>query len=358
MTQFIGRRLLLLLPVLFGILLLTFVLARSIPGDACFIMLGEKATPEKCFAFRERFGLNDALPVQFIRYVQNIVQGEFGVTLKDSRDVADIVAERLPMTIELTLFATAFSSLLGVSLGVISAVRHNSAVDVGAMVFANIGVSMPIFWLGLLLAYLFALTLSGTPFQLPPSTRLTSGSDLPPLMKVWGMEDATGIKRFLLLMLSNSVLLNSAIQGKWDIFGDALKHLILPTVTVGTVSLAIIARMTRGAMLDVLTQDFIRVARAKGLMERAVIMKHAFRNALVPIVTIIGLQFGGLLSGAVLTETTFNLPGVGTKLIDAILSRDYPVVQAFTVIVALGFVLVNIMVDISYAYLDPRIRAK
>ena len=358
MTQFIGRRLLLLLPVLFGILLLTFVLARSIPGDACFIMLGEKATPEKCFAFRERFGLNDALPVQFIRYVQNIVQGDFGVSLKDSRDVADIVAERLPMTIELTLFATAFSSLLGVSLGVISAVRHNSAVDVGAMVFANIGVSMPIFWLGLLLAYLFALTLSGTPFQLPPSTRLTSGSDLPPLMKVWGMEDATGIKRFLLLMLSNSVLLNSAIQGKWDIFGDALKHLILPTVTVGTVSLAIIARMTRGAMLDVLTQDFIRVARAKGLMERAVIMKHAFRNALVPIVTIIGLQFGGLLSGAVLTETTFNLPGVGTKLIDAILSRDYPVVQAFTVIVALGFVLVNIMVDISYAYLDPRIRAK
>ncbi|MBP7600250.1 MAG: ABC transporter permease [Thermoflexales bacterium] len=358
MTQFIGRRLLLLLPVLLGILLITFSLARLIPGDPCYIMLGEKATPEKCFAFRERFGLNDSIPVQFVRYAQNLAQGNLGTSIKDSRDISDIVAERLPMTIELTVFATAFSSLLGVTLGVVSAVRHNSAIDVGAMVFANIGVSMPIFWLGLLLAYLFALTLAGTPFQLPPSTRLTSGADLPSLLKVWGLEDATGLQRFLLLMLSNSVILNSIIQGKWDILGDALKHMILPTVTVGTVSLAIIARMTRGAMLDVLTQDFIRVARAKGLREWAVIMKHAFRNALVPVVTIIGLQFGGLLSGAVLTETTFNLPGVGTKLIDAILSRDYPVVQAFTVIVALFFVLVNIMVDISYAYLDPRIRTK
>jgi len=358
MTQFIGRRLLLLLPVLLGILLITFSLARLIPGDPCYIMLGEKATPEKCFAFRERFGLNDSIPVQFVRYAQNLAQGNLGTSIKDSREISDIVAERLPMTIELTVFATAFSSLLGVTLGVVSAVRHNSAIDVGAMVFANIGVSMPIFWLGLLLAYLFALTLAGTPFQLPPSTRLTSGADLPSLLKVWGLEDATGLQRFLLLMLSNSVILNSIIQGKWDILGDALKHMILPTVTVGTVSLAIIARMTRGAMLDVLTQDFIRVARAKGLREWAVIMKHAFRNALVPVVTIIGLQFGGLLSGAVLTETTFNLPGVGTKLIDAILSRDYPVVQAFTVIVALFFVLVNIMVDISYAYLDPRIRTK
>jgi peptide/nickel transport system permease protein len=279
MTQFIGRRLLLLLPVLLGILLITFSLARLIPGDPCYIMLGEKATPEKCFAFRERFGLNDSIPVQFVRYAQNLAQGNLGTSIKDSRDISDIVAERLPMTIELTVFATAFSSLLGVTLGVVSAVRHNSAIDVGAMVFANIGVSMPIFWLGLLLAYLFALTLAGTPFQLPPSTRLTSGADLPSLLKVWGLEDATGLQRFLLLMLSNSVILNSIIQGKWDILGDALKHMILPTVTVGTVSLAIIARMTRGAMLDVLTQDFIRVARAKGLREWAVIMKHAFRNA-------------------------------------------------------------------------------
>lgn len=358
MIQFIVRRLILLVPVLVGILFVTFSLARLIPGDPCYIMLGEKATPEKCFAFRERFGLNDSIPVQFVRYAQNLAQGNLGASIKDSRDVADIVAERLPMTIELTILATAFSSTLGIALGVISAVRHNSGVDVGAMVFANVGVSMPIFWLGLLLAYFFALTLAGTPFQLPPSTRLTAGADLPSLLKLWGLEDSTGVQRFLTVFLSNSVLANSAIQGKWDIFGDALKHLILPTVTVGTVSLAIIARMTRGAMLDVLSQDFVRVARAKGLREWAVIMKHAFRNALIPIVTIIGIQFGGLLSGAVLTETTFNLPGVGTKLIDAILSRDYPVVQAFTVVVALFFVLVNILVDISYAYLDPRIRTR
>ncbi len=358
MIQFIVRRLVLLVPVLVGILFITFSLARLIPGDPCYIMLGEKATPEKCFAFRERFGLNDSIPVQFVRYAQNLAQGNLGASIKDSRDVADIVAERLPMTIELTILATAFSSTLGIALGVVSAVRHNSGVDVGAMVFANVGVSMPIFWLGLLLAYFFALTLAGTPFQLPPSTRLTAGADLPSLLKLWGLEDSTGVQRFMTVFLSNSVLANSAIQGKWDVFGDALKHLILPTVTVGTVSLAIIARMTRGAMLDVLSQDFVRVARAKGLREWAVIMKHAFRNALIPIVTIIGIQFGGLLSGAVLTETTFNLPGVGTKLIDAILSRDYPVVQAFTVVVALFFVLVNILVDISYAYLDPRIRTR
>ena len=358
MTQFIGRRLLLLLPVLLGILLITFSLARLIPGDPCYVMLGEKATPEKCFAFRERFGLNDSIPVQFVRYAQNLAQGNLGTSIKDSREISDIVAERLPMTIELTLFATAFSSLLGVTLGVVSAVRHNSAIDVGAMVFANIGVSMPIFWLGLLLAYLFALTLAGTPFQLPPSTRLTSGADLPSLLKVWGLEDATGLQRFLVLLLSNSVILSSIIQGKWDILGDALKHMILPTVTVGTVSLAIIARMTRGAMLDVLTQDFIRVARAKGLREWAVIMKHAFRNALVPVVTIIGLQFGGLLSGAVLTETTFNLPGVGTKLIDAILSRDYPVVQGCLLFTAIMYVLVNLLVDLLYPVFDPRVAAE
>lgn len=356
MVQFLIRRLALLVPVVFGILFVTFALARMIPGDPCYIMLGEKATPEKCFAFRERFGLNDAIPVQFARYIGNVAQGDFGSSIKDARLVTDIVAERLPMTVELTVFATIFASVFGIALGVISAVRQNSAVDVGAMMFANLGVSMPIFWLGLLLAYFFALSLAGTPFQLPPSARIMSGTNLPSLIKYWNLDEPQGIPRFVLIFLSNSVLINSLIQGKFDVFLDALRHLILPSVTVGTISLAIIARMTRGAMLDVLTQDFIRVARAKGLQEKAVIMRHAFRNALVPIVTVVGLQFGGLLSGAVLTETTFNLPGIGTKLVDAILSRDYPVVQAFTVFIAFMFVVVNLIVDISYAYLNPRIR--
>ncbi len=356
MARFLVRRLLLLLPVMLGILLVTFVLVRLIPGDPCKSMLGERATEEKCNAFRERFGLNDPIPVQFARYVGNVLQGDFGVSIKNGRPVTDVLAERLPMTMELTLFAMLFASVFGITLGVISAVRHNTAVDVGAMIFANIGVSMPVFWLGLMLAYVFALALKGTPLQLPPSGRLTAGADLPSLLKVWGMEDAQGLQRFVILLISNSVLLSSLIQGKFDIFADALRHLILPAVAVGTISLAIIARMTRGAMLDALTQDYVRVARAKGLAERIVILKHALRNALVPIVTIIGLQIGGLLSGAVLTETVFSLPGVGTQIVDAIIARDYPVVQAFTVLIAVIFVVVNLIVDVSYAYLNPRIR--
>lgn len=356
MFRFIVRRLLLLLPAALGILAVTFLLVRLIPGDPCKAMLGERATEEKCQAFRVRFGLDEAIPIQFVRYLSNLLQGDLGNSIKNGRPVADVIAERLPMTMELTFFAMLFAVSFGIILGVISAAQHNTAIDVGAMVFANIGVSTPVFWLGLMLAYVFALALKDTPFQLPPSGRLTAGTDLQSLLKVWGLEDAQGLRRFVLLLLSNSVLLNSLIQGRFDIFLDALRHLVLPSVAVGTISLAVIARMTRGAMLDALTQDYIRVARAKGLIERAVLFKHALRNALVPVITIIGLQTGGLLSGAVLTETVFNLPGVGTQIVDAIIARDYPVVQAFTLLIAVIFVLVNLIVDISYAYLDPRIR--
>jgi peptide/nickel transport system permease protein len=358
MSQFILRRLFLLGFVVIGILAVTFALARLIPGDPCTAMLGEKATIEKCAAFNERFGLNDSIPVQFVRYVQNISRGDFGQSIKDSRSVTDIIAERLPMTVELTIFATLISAIAGVALGIVSSTRQNSAIDVAAMIFANAGVSIPIFWLGLMLAYFFAITLAGTFLQLPPSARITPGADLPNLLKLWKMENATGFSRFGTIFLSNSYMLNAMLQGKCDIVWDAFSHLILPSVAVATVSTSIIARMTRGAMLDVFTQDYVRVARAKGLSERIVVMRHAFRNALVPIVTVIGLQFGGLLGGAVLTETTFGLPGIGTKLIDAISSRDYPVVQAFTVVIALLLVLVNLIVDVSYAYLNPRIRVK
>jgi peptide/nickel transport system permease protein len=356
MAQFVTRRFVLLLPVLVGILVVTFTLVRLIPGDPCKAMLGERATEAKCDAFRDRFGLNDSIPVQFGRYVGNLMRGDFGTSIQTGRPVTDVLAERLPMTIELTFFAVLWASAAGILLGVVSAVRQNSATDVTAMVVANTGVSMPIFWLGLMLAYVFALALKGTIFQLPPSGRVTSGSDLPSLLKVWGITDEDGLRRFLTLLLSNSVLLNSLIQGKFAIFVDGLRHMILPSLAVGTISMSVIARMTRGAMLDVLTQDYVRVARAKGLLPRAVILKHALRNALVPIITVIGLQIGGLLSGAVLTETVFNLPGVGTAIVTAITARDYPVVQAFTVVIALIFVLVNLFVDLSYAYLNPRIR--
>ena len=358
MAQYIVKRLILLVFVVIGVLVVTFGLARAIPGDPCTSMLGEKATAEKCEAFKQRFGLNDSTPVQFVRYVTNVARGDFGQSIRDSRDVTDIIAERLPLTIELTITASFISAIAGVLLGIVSSVRHNGPVDVTAMIFANIGVSMPIFWLGLLLAYLFAITLGGTSFQLPPSARISPGADLPNLLKLWHMEDATGASRFFTEFLSNSYLINAAMQGKWDVFWDVIKHLILPSVAVATVSVSIIARMTRGAMLDVFTQDYIRVARAKGLGERLVVMKHAFRNALVPIVTVIGLQFGGLLSGAVLTETTFSLAGMGTKLVESIEARDYPVVQGIVIVVSLLLVFVNLLVDLSYAYLNPRIRVQ
>ncbi len=356
MLRFVLRRLVLLMPVMMGILLVTFTLLRLIPGDPCKVMLGERATEAKCAAFRERFGLDDPIPVQFVRYVGSVLQGDLGTSIKTGRPVVEVVAERLPMTLELTLCATLFAVSFGVLLGVISAVKHNSLVDVGAMVLANLGVSMPVFWLGLMLAYVFALALRGTPFQLPPSGRLTPGTDLPSLLKAWGLEDAQGVARFALLLLSNTVLLNAALQGRWDVFLDALRHLILPAVAVGTISLAVIARMTRGAMLDVMAQEFVRTARAKGLAEQWVVLRHVLRNALVPVVTVVGLQVGSLLSGAVLTETVFSLPGVGTQMVDAIIARDYPVVQAFTLIIALIFVVINLIVDVSYAFLDPRIR--
>ena len=356
MTQFIVRRLLLLFPVMLGILLVTFVIVRLIPGDPCVAMLGERATPTLCNAFRERFGLNDPVIIQFFRYVFNVVQGNFGDSIRFGRPVTTIIAERLPMTVELTICAMLFSTTVGVLLGIISAVRRGSWADTLTMIWANVGVSMPVFWLGLMLAYIFALVLKGTPFFIPPSGRFSSGISLTPLATVWGVQSWTGLPRFVVDFLSNMVLANSIFTGNWQQFKDELWHLILPSVAVGTIPLAIIARMTRSSMLEVLGLDYIRTARAKGLGQRAVTYKHALRNALIPIVTIVGLETGSLLSGAILTETVFLLPGVGTQLVSAILGRDYPIVQGFTVVIAIIFVMVNLIVDISYAYLDPRIR--
>ena len=356
MPQFVARRLLLLLPVLIGILLVTFVIVHLIPGDPCVAMLGERATPAACEAFRSRFGLNDPLPVQFVRYLFNIVQGNFGDSIRFGRPVVDMIAERLPMTIELTICAMLFSTILGIPLGILSAIRRGSWIDTATMVWANVGVSMPVFWLGLMLAYVFALMLKGTPLYIPPSGRFTSGISLVSLVKLWGIQDWVGFPRFVVNFMSNLVLVNSLLTGNWQQFRDELWHLMLPAMAVGTIPLAVIARMTRSSLLEVLGLDYVRTARAKGLSQRVVILKHALRNALIPIVTIIGLETGSLLSGAILTETVFLLPGVGTMLVTSILGRDYPVVQGFTVVIAIIFVLVNLIVDVSYAYLDPRIR--
>jgi peptide/nickel transport system permease protein len=356
MLQFIVRRLFLLLPVLVGILFVTFIIVRAIPGDPCKAMLGEKVTAEKCAEFRQRYGLNDNWFVQFGRYIVQMGKGDLGSSIRFSRPVVDIIAERLPMTVELTICAMIFSTVVGVLLGIVSALRRNTIIDTFTMVIANIGVSMPVFWLGLLLAYLFAITLKGTAFSLPPSGRLTSGLSIVPLAKFWAVQNPVGLQKFALDFLSNTLMFDAIATGKWDMLWDGLRHLILPAIAVGTIPMSIIARMTRSSLLEVLGLDYIRTARAKGLVASKVISKHAMSNAMIPIVTIIGIETGGLLSGAVLTETVFALPGIGTMLVQSILARDYPVVTGFTLIIALIFIFVNLIVDLSYAYLDPRIR--
>jgi len=353
MFQFVSRRLLLAIPVIFGILVVTFILARLIPGDPCRSIIGEKATAAACEVFYEEKGLNDPIPVQFGVYVADLAQGDFGESIRFSRPVSQIMAERLPMTIELTLAALTIAILVGVPLGIISAMKHNSATDVGTMMFANIGVSMPVFWLGLMMIWLFAFKLG----WFPPSGRLSAGLVSVPFYEVYGWEIEQGSFFFTSAeFVSNHYIFNSIITADWALFWDASRHLVLPAIALSTIPMAIIARMTRSSLLDVLGRDYVRTARAKGARENKVVIKHALRNSLLPVVTIIGLQMGALLSGAVLTESVFGLAGAGTMLFEAITARDFPIITAFTVVIATAYVIINLLVDVSYAYLDPRIR--
>jgi peptide/nickel transport system permease protein len=356
MIRFIIRRLLVTIPVVFGIVLIVFVLARVIPGDPCIATLGERASPAQCADFKARYGLDQPLPAQFVAYLGQVASGDLGTSIQHRRPVTELIVLRLPTTIELALLALLFAVSVGVPLGVISAMRRNSSADVGTMLFANVGISIPVFVLGLMLSYLFAVTLKGTPFALPPSGRLSSGVEVVPLVEVWGLEGVQGIPRALLDFVSGIYTLTALITFQWEALVDSFRHLILPAIALGTIPLAIIARITRSSLLDVLGLDYVRTARAKGLDERTVVSRHALRNAMLPVVTIIGLQFGILLGGAILTETVFNLAGVGKTVYDAITARDYVTIQGFTLIIAIGFTLVNLLVDISYAWLDPRIR--
>jgi peptide/nickel transport system permease protein len=356
MLTYIFRRILSSIPVLFGILFVTFALARMIPGDPCRAILGEKATDAVCDVFIHSHGLDQPIHIQFATYVGEILHGDFGNSIRYSKPVTDLLIERLPTTLELTLAAMAFSITVGIPLGIVSAVRHNSVVDVVTMMIANVGVSMPVFWLGLMLAYVFALLLKDTPFQLPPSGRLSPGMMPDPFYEVWGWEVSSHGLAGVFEFISRLNVLNAILIRSTDVLWDAIKHLILPAIAVGTIPLALIARMTRSSMLDVLGQDYVRTARAKGLPRRKVVLKHALRNALLPLVTIIGLSLGSFLGGAVLTETIFGLSGVGRILYEAITARDYGIVQSFTVVIAVFFVLLNLIVDISYLYLDPRVR--
>jgi len=357
MISYIVRRVLMAIPVLIGIVLVVFLLIRAIPGDPCTALLGERATKEACERFNEANGLNEPIWVQLGIYMRNVVTLDLGESVRFSRPVNQLLVERLPLTTELALSALALAVLVGVPLGIIAARKHNSAIDTAVMALANVGVSMPVFWLGLMLAYLFALVLSNTPLQLPPSGRLSAGVFSIPYYEAWGWQLQAGSAWAKLHeYVANHYMFNNLITGQWEVLGDAVRHMILPAVALATIPLSIIARITRSSLLEVMGRDYIRTARAKGVREINVVRGHAFRNAMLPVVTIIGLQLGALLGGAVLTETVFSLSGVGRALFDAITGRDYAVVQGFTVVVATGYVIVNLMVDLSYAFLDPRIR--
>lgn len=334
MLRYISKRLLDLVPVILGITLLVFLFLQLIPGDPAIVLLGQRATPTQIEALREQMGLNEPLPLQYLAFLGKLLRFDFGRSIISGIPITQEIAVRWPATFELSVAAMIVAMVLGIPAGIIAAVRKNGWIDNIAMSTSLLGVSLPVYWLGLLLIYLFAVNLR----WLPPSGRLSVGIDFRPF---------TGF-----------YLLDTLLQFNFAAFGDVLVHLILPAITLGTIPLAIIARITRSAMLEVLSQDYIRTARAKGLMERWVIMRHALKNALLPVVTIIGLQFGTLLSGAILTETIFSWPGIGSWIYEGILNRDYPVVQGGVVFVAIVFVLINLLVDISYAFLDPRIQFK
>jgi len=357
MTHYLIRRLVSALPVLFGILVVTFALARMIPGDPCRAILGEKATAETCERFIREKGLDQPIPVQLGVYIRDIASGDFGNSIRFNRSIGEILVERLPMTLELGMAALTIALLIGIPAGIISAVRRNSIIDVLTMAGANLGVSMPVFWLGLMLAYVFALLLKDTPFWLPPTGRLTAGLASVPFYEVWGLEFVAHSARHRIFdFFANFYLFNALFTGNGEVLKDGIRHLILPSLALSTIPLSIIARMTRSSMLEVLEQDYVRTARAKGLANSVVVLRHAFRNSLLPVVTVAGLQLGSVFGGAVLTETIFGLAGVGRTLFEAITARDFPIIQGFTLVIAIGYVLANLLVDLSYAFLDPRIR--
>jgi len=357
LTRYIIQRLLLLIPVLLGISIVTFSMLRLIPGDPARVMLGEHATEEQIAEFRKRMGLDDPLYVQYFRYLQSLMRGDLGRAILTNEKVVVELAQRLPATIELSLGAMFIACVVGITAGVIAAYWHNSFFDLLTMAGALVGVSMPIFWLGLLLMFLFGYKLK----WLPPSSRVTVGVELMTITEAYHLDQIftgeLGAKVIALCdFLSNFYVLTSIVTGNWAALRDVLSHLILPSIALGTIPMAIIARMTRSSLLEVLGEDYIRTARAKGLRERAVLMRHAMKNAFLPIITVIGLQMGLLLSGAILTETIFSWPGMGRLVVNRVLARDYPSVQGSVLVIALLFVFINLIVDISYAYLDPRIR--
>jgi peptide/nickel transport system permease protein len=333
---FIARRTVLAVFVLMVVSIATFLLAHAVPGDPISAILGERQAdnPEVRAALERRWGLDQPLPVQYVYYVKNLLHGDWGESISRRTPVAEELRGRVPATIELSAFAMGFALLIGVPLGIVAALRHDRWPDHVARFVTLIGTSIPVFWLGLLLLYVFFYRLG----WLPGPGRLDVGMKAPP--------GPTGI-----------VTLDAAIHGQWSVLAAALRRLVLPAVVLGSYAMGIIARMLRSTLIAALGDDYVRTARAKGLGERSVVVRHALRNALIPTVTVLGLTTASLLAGAVLTETIFSWPGLGSFAVTAALKLDYPALLGVTLVVAVIYVVVNLIVDIIYGVLDPRIHS-
>jgi peptide/nickel transport system permease protein len=332
MLRFVVRRLLLLIPILIGLSLLVFLWIRALPGDPATALLGERATPEAIEAVNKQYGLDKPIYEQYFAYVKQTAGGNLGTSQSSRRPVFEELKQRFPATIELALAAMFFSIVLGIPLGFLAAKRYGGFFDHFSLFASLLGVSIPIFVLAIILKYIFAVQLG----WLPTVGRISV---------LINIDHPT-----------NFYIIDAILAGDPEALWDVIKHLILPAIALGTIPLAIIARITRASVLDVQNEDYVRTARAKGVAPRTIDERHILRNAMLPIVTIVGLQAGLLLSGAVLTETVFAWPGIGTWLVQAIEDRNYPVLQAGILFIAIVFVLVNLLVDLSYGFLNPRIR--
>jgi len=334
MIAYIIRRFFIMIPTLLGVTFIVFLMLHFTPGDPAELLMGERASEEALQAIREHLGLNEPLYVQYGMFLKQLMKGDLGETIWTRQDVWIEIKQRFPATIELSLVALFISCVCGMILGIVSATKQYSIFDYLSMLGALAGVSMPIFWLGLVFMLIFSLNLG----WLPMSARLSVGVDLE--------------------TITNFYVLDALLTRNWAALRDALWHIIMPAVTLSTIPTAIIARMTRSSMLEVLRQDYIKTAKAKGLSQFSVIFKHALRNALIPVVTTIGLQFGVLMAGAILTETIFAWPGVGKWMYDAVMQRDYMVIRSGTLFIATIFILINLCVDVLYAVINPRISVK
>ncbi len=332
MKWYIIKRLIQIIPVIIGVTIIAFALIHLAPGDPARTMLGQHATQQEINEIREKYGLDEPLYIQYVIWLNDVIHGDLGRSILTKEFVINEIAARFPNTIELTIAAMIFAIIIGALAGIISASKQYSITDYTVMGIALFGISMPVFWLGIMLMLIFGVILG----WLPIGGRI----DLfIPFHRVTGF-----------------MVIDSIITGNFKALISILKHLILPAIALGTIPMAMIARVTRSSMLEVLRQDFIRTERAKGLSERAVIYKHAVRNAMIPVITVIGLNFGLLLAGAILTETVFSWPGLGRLVVTSVYERDYPLVVGCILVFSLVFVIVNLITDILYTYIDPRIK--